>query len=331
YFNERLRSVIDDKLCDYNEFGDSQKIDEGAFGKILKTQWRNKTVVLKTIKFDPDEKSINKFINELQHFQTISHHPNIIHFYGITIILTKEYSTMMETVNPTDIIGKIEQGFIFKDRLIKNAIKSAFKVDKDKIQPKLFNYIDEQRKICNNELDNLCNKNLISYGEISTILPWLSIFLGMSKESSKKYLEPSITTEILVTKLIRAEVIITKECLNLSENFERDINGALESCNKIDNLRKITENYGYFYARRIVFGGAIIKELNTNNSIDSNLKVINGDDLENNCPPAELTASLEHFKNWKIIEYSDIYPIFDILGDNLRKKVLDVLGYRILK
>ncbi|CAG8682015.1 8894_t:CDS:2, partial [Gigaspora rosea] len=41
---------------------------------------------------------------------------------------------------------------------------------------------------------------------------------------------------------------------------------------------------------------------------------------------ATFVESLKDFKKWKIIEYSDIYPIFDLLDDVLRKKVLDVLA-----
>ncbi|CAG8446362.1 10119_t:CDS:2 [Dentiscutata erythropus] len=221
----------------------------------------------------------------------------------------------------TELIEMIKKGFIFRNNLVEYAPKAAFKINKDKIISKTLNDTDEQKKLCKHELDILCNRNLISYGDISTILPWLSIFLGMPKESSKQKLKDLTSTEILLTKSIRAEISISKECLNLTENFESDVEIALKSCNdKIDScLREITKNYGYFYARRIVFGGAIIKESDSSK------------DPSNISSMPELLLSLKDFKNWKIIEYSDIYPIFDLLDDDLRKKVLDVLGYRILK
>ncbi|KAF0553676.1 kinase-like protein [Gigaspora margarita] len=243
------------------------------------------------------------------------------------------------------LIKMIEQGFIFKDDLIENAAKSAFKINKDKIKSEIFkinensnlserfNY-EEEKQVCECKFDILCSRNLVSC-KGSIILPWLSIFLGKSKESSKQTLKNQTTTDIFITKFKRAEIFISKEYVILTEEFKKKIENTLDSLKSyyeiIDDLREITKNYGCFYARHIVFGGAIIKEENAKYLTNSYLSFIGGGNLGDKPSLTTFMESLEDFKKWKIIEYSDIYPIFDLLDDALRKKVLDVLGYRILK
>ncbi|CAG8582585.1 28622_t:CDS:2, partial [Dentiscutata erythropus] len=243
------------------------------------------------------------------------------------------------------LIEIIEKAFIFNDYLIENAQKPAFKINKSKIKSEIFkvnenstisehfNY-EEENVVCKNKFDILCCRNLISYKD-STILPWLSIFLGSGKETAKQKLINQMTTEIFITKFKKAEIFISKEYIILEEEFKKKIEKTLNSHKSyheiIDGLREITKVYGCFYARHIVFGGAIIKEKNAKNSSNSNLRFIGGGDLGNESSLTAFAESIEDFKKWKIIEYSNIYPIFDLLDDDLRNKVLDVLGYRILK
>ncbi|CAG8742630.1 12657_t:CDS:2, partial [Gigaspora rosea] len=245
----------------------------------------------------------------------------------------------------TKLIEMIEQGFIFKNGLVENAQKIAFKININKIKSKIFkgnenrnvseifNLTDEQKELCMCELDILCSRNLITYN--NSILPWLSIFLGKSKEeASKQKLKNQIITEIFFTKLKRTEIFISREDIILEEEFKTKVEMALSSCKNyhemIDELREITKEYGWFYAHHFVFGGAIIKETNTRNLVNSYSRNVGGE-LGNNPTFMSFADSLKDFEKWKIIEYNDICPIFDILDDDLRKKVLDVLGYRILK
>ncbi|CAG8777412.1 15514_t:CDS:2, partial [Racocetra fulgida] len=99
------------------------------------------------------------------------------------------------------------------------------------------------------------------------------------------------------------------------------LSSSLLKNSDMDDLREITKEYGCFYARHIVFGGAIIEEKGAGNSRN----------LGKQPSLKEFAELLKDFKKWRIIEYSDICPIFDLLDDDLRKKVLDLLGYRILK
>ncbi|KAF0553680.1 kinase-like protein [Gigaspora margarita] len=183
----------------------------------------------------------------------------------------------------TKLIEMIEKGFIFKNGLVENAQKIAFKINKNKIKSKIFkenenrnvseifDLTDEQKEACMCELDILCSRNLITYN--NSILPWLSIFLGKSKEeASNQKLKNQIITEIFFTKLKRTEIFISREDIILEEEFRKKIEMALSSCKNyhemINELREIAKEYGWFYARHFVFGGAIIKETNTRNSAD---------------------------------------------------------------
>ncbi|CAG8742094.1 24262_t:CDS:2 [Gigaspora margarita] len=202
---------------------------------------------------------------------------------------------------------------------VENAPEIAFKIDENKVKTDIYYRIVEETKPFKHEFDAICNGSLITYKDISTIFPWLSYLLEIPKKSLKD-------STINFKKVEKAEIFISKENVVLNNNFKEDIEKILELCgsvyDKVKNLRKIIDKYGYFYARHIVFGGAIVTE-------NSKSKVICGNLGDNSIP--SLIESLKDPKNWKIIEYNDIHPIFDLLGDELKMKVLDVLGHRILK
>ncbi|RIB22469.1 kinase-like domain-containing protein [Gigaspora rosea] len=73
---------------DYNKFTEPIEIGIGGFGKVFKSEWRDSelTVALKCLKVytSIDEKIIKDFINELKLLRSVSNHPNIISFYGVT-------------------------------------------------------------------------------------------------------------------------------------------------------------------------------------------------------------------------------------------------------
>ncbi|CAG8688839.1 3415_t:CDS:2, partial [Dentiscutata erythropus] len=231
------------------------------------------------------------------------------------------------------LIKMSEHGFIFDNGHIKNAPRQAFEIIMDKIESKIFHKLCEQKKkVCRHELDVLCNRNLVSYGDISTIMPWLSIFLETTSPMQKlEYKKDEVI--ILIEKLEKAEVFISRENMNVTEDFKEQVKNALSCDNnddKIEKLREITKEYGSFYARHIIFGGAIIEETITNNSSFVKPKVIGGD-LNDDYSSKALEELLKDFKKWKIIGYDDVHLIFDILDGDLRREILNVLGYRILK
>ncbi|CAG8751208.1 29128_t:CDS:2 [Gigaspora margarita] len=139
---------------------------------------------------------------------------------------------------------------------------------------------------------------------------------------------------------------------------------------KLAKLKEIANNYGHFYARSISFGGVVIHKIknfknidefefaeetkfqaslnnniglcmtsNAANSIKSSerksrstheIKGGNRDEYHQNDPSRWIT-SLNDSDNWDIIEYNNVYSIFDLLKNDLRNEVLKVLGKRILK
>ncbi|CAG8602264.1 37061_t:CDS:2 [Gigaspora margarita] len=286
----------DVKDYDYSEFNILEQIGEGAYGKIYKAKWKEEKIALKLSKPNRDKKYIIKemILNKEE--------TNDIQF---DYFVSKDNEPILHEEEPN----------ISLESILRPSIK-------------IFDLTDEQKEVCMCELDILCSRNLITYN--NSILPWLSIFLGKSKEeASNQILKNQIITEIFFTKLKRTEIFISREDIILEEEFRKKIEMALSSCKNyhemINKLREIAKEYGWFYARHFVFGGAIIKETNTRNSVNSYSRNVGGD-LGNKSTFMSFADSLKDFEKWKIIEYNDICPIFDILDDDLRKKVLDVLA-----
>lgn len=268
-------------------------------------------------------------------------------------------------LNWTKLIKKFNYGFIFKDDRIIEAPEQAFEVDVDKVTSKKdINPPDKSDKLeeCENELDTLTKKNFVLYGGIKAITPWLSVFLGISHEESKRKLESCKKSTIYsITKAKRASIVLSKESIRLKPTFIGEIENILNNdetnnIDKINGLREITKKYGNFYASDIVFGGATVKiQINTtssseitdaktnNSTITIGSIVQNGFTLKtkkktkvsgNNKYSVVQSIGDELSKNyddWGIVEYDRIKPIFDLLDDELQRKIREILGYRILK
>ncbi|CAG8630218.1 7528_t:CDS:2, partial [Dentiscutata erythropus] len=185
-------------------------------------------------------------------------------------------------------------GYLLKDCCIANAPEKAFTVNIEK--------------------------------DISEILPWLSTFLDVE---SFPY---QMSIEFFCKKWEKAKLIISKSSIIPTENFVNDVskvvNGELDPTNKLEQLRDLTKKYGSFYASSLVFGGAIVKESNNNDT-----PIIGGikKNYTNNDSIEPWVNSLDHYNNWEIIGYDEIRSIFELLDDDLQKNVLDILGFRILK
>ncbi|CAG8540784.1 7525_t:CDS:2, partial [Cetraspora pellucida] len=126
-------------------------------------------------------------------------------------------------------------------------------------------------------------------------------------------------------------------------------------------LKKIAEDYGYFYASSVCFGGVIIQKMEDTkyskhqgsvktfniesqlvgtaletgqstamklNSIKSRCVIRGGAEY---CNRSSWIHSIQDPETWEIIEYNEIHSIFSLLENSLRKTVLEILGKRILK
>ncbi|CAG8607306.1 10247_t:CDS:2 [Cetraspora pellucida] len=139
---------------------------------------------------------------------------------------------------------------------------------------------------------------------------------------------------------------------------------------KIDKLRNVFAKYGHFYARHLYIGGAIItnethksnsdntteihaeinltmpnvvsgssgiayttgkkiRSKNGFNIIANDKRIYGGDEDASDIKVWE--KSLKEAITWKVVSYDDIRPIFELLDDNLKNKVLNVYGDQILK
>ncbi|CAG8722969.1 205_t:CDS:2, partial [Cetraspora pellucida] len=227
------------------------------------------------------------------------------------------------------------------------------------IKVHLKSYHESQQKVCKHELDVLCNKNHILDGKINAGLPWLSIFLGISCDTVKqKYKNFKTSSEYVDSIWIEAEITFSESCVKPTDKLLKDVNNALNkntTKEKMQALRNITEKYGSFYACRLTLGKASFSEkkqisssngsfdakhtelqFGLNSKVNTDLKL--GNNTKNNSRSFDTYSysrnkdigDREDYTKWDIIGYDDIHLIFDLLNDDLRKRVLDVLGHRIL-
>ncbi|CAG8751532.1 2029_t:CDS:2, partial [Cetraspora pellucida] len=227
------------------------------------------------------------------------------------------------------------KGYLFDNNYIKSAFKQAFTIHIDKIESKIqINNIIEKVEKCDNKLEALFKRNLMSCKNISNILPCLSVFLGVPLHNSHRIFNHIATTKCSYRIWEKEELIISKQSINPTNDFIAEVKRALKCENKETQLRRVAEKYGTFYARRLVFGGAVIKEtfsegfINTN---DNQVRIIGGIKENNGFSLKSWIRSLDNRDVWEIIEYDEIYSIFDLLDDNLQKEIFDALGHRILK
>ncbi|CAG8748599.1 14176_t:CDS:2, partial [Racocetra fulgida] len=171
---------------------------------------------------------------------------------------------------------------------------------------------------CDSELEALFKRNFISCKKISNLFPSLSVFLGAT---SRQTLNDVTTIECSYRKFEREELKISKSNLTPTNNFIMEVENALESDDKETQLRKLLNEFGNFYACRLVFGGAMIEEIR-----DYEVRIIGGNKEYVNGSSSKLWVnSLNNRDTWDIIEYDETYSIFDILDYSLQQKILNVL------
>ncbi|CAG8796620.1 5944_t:CDS:2, partial [Racocetra fulgida] len=143
--------------------------------------------------------------------------------------------------------------------------------------------------------------------------------------------------------------------------FIDDVKSALNATysrdNKISELKNICQKYGHFYASEVIYGGAIIENVNNVSGGSSShnfqnydrfrnitsellnisrktLTIVGGNDAlyvpSNSEAVRSWRNSVNNPKYWRIISYN-IRPIFDLLDDNLKHQILETFGKKILK
>ncbi|KAF0449752.1 hypothetical protein F8M41_002395 [Gigaspora margarita] len=167
----------------------------------------------------------------------------------------------------TQLIIKCEHGFTFDEDnvFIKDASESAFKININKVQTKYkLNNHSEDEEECKHNFEAFCKRNLILGGNVLASSLWLSTSLGLSNETSKQmFCNFEKSNKCSRQRWKKAIIVLQESCISPAEEFIKAVENALAmstDSKKLEKLREISKKYGQFYARRLVFGGAIIKE-----------------------------------------------------------------------
>ncbi|KAF0538643.1 hsp70 family protein [Gigaspora margarita] len=163
------------------------------------------------------------------------------------------------------LMNKCGYGFITKNGSVEQAKYRAFTIVETPDQHIFQDKYEHNTFKCKNEFHELCERNFIKFGNTTTcILPWVSIFFGVNRETSFKKLEEyEKFTEYSYVKIRRVSINISKNNISVSREFIHEVKQALEETaqdKKVEKLKKIVEKYGYFYANSVYFGGVIIKK-----------------------------------------------------------------------
>ncbi|CAG8774179.1 12249_t:CDS:2, partial [Racocetra persica] len=208
---------------------------------------------------------------------------------------------------------------------------------------------------CKNKHENFLRKNLVAEGEISaSVLSHLTIGLIFSycrQISAIHHTEFSSEYEIIL--LPKYEIEIDVEKVQPSEDFIRAVNSALGSNNPKNELKKMSDNFGHYIASKVQIGGRINKIVHNNASstlqqtstdryvgmevgsddivsIGGNYSNKNGYNESLSTSNIKKKVTFVECINWEIIKYVDLISIFDILNLELRQKVLEAMGHKVL-
>ncbi|CAG8639998.1 2181_t:CDS:2 [Dentiscutata erythropus] len=222
------------------------------------------------------------------------------------------------------LTNKCGYGFIIKNGSVERANYRAFTI---KETPKCHEFEDKYEEDlfeCKNEFQELYKRNFITFGS-TYVLPWVPIFLGANYSSLHKKLENyEKAVKYSYIKYRKVSIDIKKDKICVEKEFVDDVEKALSEGTqeeKIKNLKKIAEKYGYFYASSVYFGGVIVEKI-------EDMKYSSGDKSQK---LPGWVDSLQDPGNWEVIEYHEIYSIFSLLENNLKRRVLNTLGKKILK
>ncbi|CAG8677233.1 17694_t:CDS:2 [Gigaspora margarita] len=257
------------------------------------------------------------------------------------------------------LMEQCDSGLLYENENIQTAQLKAFTIDITKIKPNLYlQPPSENVKFkCEQRFDSVFKERLIIKGQIASTLPYLSVLLDISYDKVNELQKSRVVSTEYTCELIRkAEIKFIKELnIKLNDDFVKKVKLALKDPNPLKKLGEITKEYGHFYASEIIFGGAIIEKNNyrqekgvnhvnvnceVQNEIEesmtkildiSKLTTIGGKDtLYSKKDSQKWNDSVDDSKYWRIISYK-IQPIFDLLDDELRNRVLESFGKQILK
>ncbi|RIB24333.1 hypothetical protein C2G38_2168897 [Gigaspora rosea] len=181
---------------------------------------------------------------------------------------------------------RFEKGFrINKDGSVTSASFQAFKIKYEEVKVVKKNKQCEGVYECKHESTAECKRSLIFDVKFTAAFSeWVSASIGLSHENSDQITEQHTTyTRHSHERIIKATINLTILDKNIivKENFinevKKIVNDTTQDNDKISKLCEISEKYGHFYARRLILGGAIIRneEYTETSADDSKTKTTN--------------------------------------------------------
>lgn len=163
---------------------------------------------------------------------------------------------------------KDERGFKLNDNSIESADNQGFEIYISNIklvQPTVFKTCHSKKK-CELSCDDSCKRSLILETNIKAVSDWFSASFGLSRKTSKQeHRNNKQSTEHSYHAYIKAKLDIQNTCIGPTKSYIKDIEDAVKDTlttnEKIQNLRKVSEKYGHFYAHHLFIGGAIIEDI----------------------------------------------------------------------
>ncbi|EXX70781.1 uncharacterized protein OCT59_019176 [Rhizophagus irregularis] len=264
---------------------------------------------------------------------------------------------------------KLDYGCTMSFDGIKKADKRAFIMkDCELTEIKTGGYERDKLEFESKE-DWMKKTNLFIEGDCDdvNILNFVKLGLSSIKGLKDENFDNEVKSTYQYTELAKVSLRVSKKNLVLTEDFENDINDAIESKDP-RKFRKITKRYGQFIPTEIILGGRVYTkdtkislESSADNSIEGSvntsvgpLNLRSGYNYNNSCKKSKFYSSnrmkilggrhpndenfdektwiesLEDYQIWDCIEYKDPISIFQFLPDDLRKKTIESIGKRIL-
>jgi hypothetical protein len=177
---------------------------------------------------------------------------------------------------------------------------------------------------------------------------------GISIESLKNNKFNSVSGSYYFTDCAKVSLKYTKY-LEPTQEFIKEVKNAIESENPVEKFKQITKKYGQFIPEEVILGGRtlygenIISGCSTENSKEvmnanterilkdnvsstfNHVRLVGGiqpDDLRN-FNENEWVQSLINYKYWDSIEFRNPVSIFQLLPNDLHRRIIMSVGKRI--
>ncbi|CAI2178945.1 13046_t:CDS:2 [Funneliformis geosporum] len=260
----------------------------------------------------------------------------------LKILKPLDYPDEREVINKFNLDCGLKISSYGPTRSQKKAL--VFKKPKTPIEIHKSQYEENVVKICTTSHEELCLKNLI--GGVKAALPWSPLSAGLSSGFSLSHERKNQTTHHKETSTdynvdicVKLRGMINKNEISPTEEFKKDVDEALNSKDPFIELQKLTEQYGEYIILKVKLGGKGLKIINKKLSetaqqksnkfsfgfnVDSKF-AFGGDKIKYENDVQGWKDSLVDFTKWEIIEYEEIEPIFNILDEEQRNKVIKII------